>query len=106
MCTQILKSSTYSPVIIGALNIITDVWSDIVSIKLLRGWLKNDMSNWQMDAKLWPTKSKYADILNKKCIKSDKSLLAKLAAIKSDTNVPVNMRLSIICRGLPIYNDE
>lgn len=94
-----------SPVTIGALNVITDVWSDIVSVTLLRGWLSNDMSKWKYDPTTWPTKGKYLDLMHEKCIKYDKSLLANLSAIKCETKIPLNMRLTLICRGLPIYNE-
>lgn len=106
--SHLTLQTTKCPAILGAMNIISDIWSDIITIMILTQWIPTK------NTKIWKpvhigedkkTQERIVQILdNLKSVKVQPSLLASVAAMRNESNLSTRMRSAMIYRGLPVYN--
>lgn len=101
--------SMKSPGVLGALSIITDVLTDLISIWIVSQWVHSRKSTTDVDIyeDIYDAsfkKKRLHSILMKIHDKKEPSLLAILADIRSEAFITLRMSSAFIFRGLPLYN--
>lgn len=95
------------PGMLGALTVVTDIWSDLITIYIVSQWLAPniDASDEFADIHDVWTKERAKDIFSRTAYKKEPNLLRLLCNIRDEQRVlSVRVRAAIIFRGLPVIN--
>lgn len=93
------------PAIFGSISIISDIWADMVAIRVLTQWIPSEQKKaWSAVHVTEEVKNRVKNILDNIDGKRQPSLLANAVEIRCEHNFALRMRAAMICRGLPVYN--
>lgn len=100
--------TTDCPVLIGANTLITDIWSDTLTIIMLMQWIPSDYNEVPhfIEVSDQSTRKRVEQMLKDAHANgSNPNLLSIISNIRQHAQLSVRMQSAIIYRGLPIYND-
>lgn len=95
------------PVIIGSLNVVTDLWTDTMLMAIITKWIPSrQRAAWLPEhiSDIIGVTERVKKILENALETKESSLLANLSYIRSEQTINIRMRASMICRGLPVIN--
>lgn len=94
------------PTLLGTLSVVTDLWTDIVSIVLLSRWIPSEKKAFWKPVHIGSNAQARGRVqkLAKNINGFEPSLLAILASIRCESQFSIRMRAAMVCRGLPVYN--
>lgn len=94
------------PSSLGALSIITDVWTDVITVMVVSQWINSPQTVYvEMDTRNdLHNSEQIANALKKYKDKKEPSLPAIIAQVRNETVLSLRMSSAFILRGLPVYN--
>lgn len=90
---------------LGALSIVTDVCTDIITLAIISQWIPSNETMATLD--IYDdsfTKERANEILSKYQGKQNPNLLNILTKIRGEMTMAVRMCTAFVFRGLPLYN--
>lgn len=97
--------SAKCPAIFGAMCIISDVWTDMISISMLRHWIPSKTpANWKPSLISAEVQKCFEPMRDKLGYTSEPNLLRIISVLRQLDGITLRMRAAFIYRGLPVYN--
>lgn len=101
--THMYMQASKCPALLGTLNIVTDLWVDVVSVLICSRWISSKKKTpWKPTCGLF--KQNIEKLVSNVKGGSQPSLLANLSLIRKEELIGIRIRSSMICRGLPVFN--